>query len=416
MGERRLPRLAAGPLAHAGWILALALIVRIALIAQMGNRYYFADTGEYEAAARSILAGHGPGADYARAPLYPALMAVGFWLGGVGNYVAARVLQLVFGLGVVALTMALVRRVGTPVQARLAGLAAALAPTLVFTSGMLYPTSLYTFLLLAVALVAHGIVRRPGLLRAALLGVLLTLAWLTDAIAQLPLAALLLWMLFGARRDPSAAGARPRLAAGVAVAVAVALLVALPWQRYQERTYGRSAAFMPKAQYVLYAARSRPDIGGAREIRDTSAVFRPLGAGAFLHRELGLFRRQPLGYFSDWSTEFLHFFNPMPDRLQTRNMYNRGGLKALAAIYFTPVLALAILGLFWGGVALRDRLFLALMPLTSAGTYAFFFTQTRYRVPVEPFLLALAALGVSRLFRRGVDADAPGGSAPPPPR
>ncbi|HEY6867394.1 MAG TPA: glycosyltransferase family 39 protein, partial [Candidatus Eisenbacteria bacterium] len=169
-----------------GAILAAAAIVRVVLIFQMGSRYYFADTGEYEAAARSILAGHGPGAAIPRAPLYPALMALGFFLFGDGNLTAVRMVQLAVGLSVVALTMRLGHVIAGRQGAVVAGLGAAFAPTLVFTTGMLYPTALYAALLLAATLIARDLDRRPGLLRGALLGLVILLAWLTDPVAAVP--------------------------------------------------------------------------------------------------------------------------------------------------------------------------------------------------------------------------------------
>ena len=58
--------------------------------------------------------------------------------------------------------------------------------------------------------------------------------------------------------------------------------------------------------------------------------------------------------------------------------------KILAGI-FGVVVAYALLA----GVVLATAIF-----------YSFFFTQTRYRIPVEPQLVVLAALGMQRAFPR----------------
>ena len=148
-----------------------------------------------------------------------------------------------------------------------------------------------------------------------------------------------------------------------------------------------------------------------RAVRDTSATFRPLTTGAFVRRELGFFRAHPADYASDYVREFVHFFQPMPDRVATPSPYNRPGVKAVGAVYFLPTLLLALLGLWNRRATWRDRLLLLLLPFSTAAVYALFFTQTRYRIPVEPQLIVLAALGVARLVPRAVETLAGGPDA-----
>jgi len=60
------------------------------------------------------------------------------------------------------------------------------------------------------------------------------------------------------------------------------------------------------------------------------------------------------------------------------------------------LITLAILGLGFGQGPRQGRILLALVVLATASFYSFFFTQTRYRIPVEPQLTVLAALGLER--------------------
>jgi hypothetical protein len=390
-------RLLAAP--HSGRFLALvlllALVVRLVLIAQMGNTYYFADTAEYDASARSILAGHGPGTDIPRAPLFPSEMAFGYLLGGVGNFRAVRIVQLVLGVFVVLQCGRLGMRISGPRVARLALLAAAVAPTFVFTTGLLYPTTLYTLLLLSATIEAWDLARQPTLMRAVVFGLLATLTWLTDQIVMVPVVFLLVWM--GA--SLASRGRRGLLALGMAVLV---MLVATGgWVRYNERHYGKSGFFFAKAQYVLYYARHDTSMNRSRAIRDPGE-FRPLPLTRLLAREWGYLRAQPFGYASDYLHEYVHFFDPWPDRLQTSNNYTRKEMLWIGALYIAPILVLALLGFFVGAARWRDRALMALVPLATAFVYSFFITQTRYRIPAEPQLLVLAALGLVRLSPRFV--------------
>ena len=168
-------------------VLSAGFAVRLALLIIKGQRYYFADTLEYDAIARAILSGHGLPAGTPRAPLYPALMAVVVMALAV-NFVAAALL--------------------------------AVSPTMIFTSTMLYPTVLFTALLLLVTTLARGLDHAPSAPRAAALGAAMGLMWLTDRIALVPLAVTFAWLAVGLRR--------PGRRAALAGAMLVALLVASP--------------------------------------------------------------------------------------------------------------------------------------------------------------------------------------------
>lgn len=399
-----LPQHAGAARAWPVLIVVVAVLARLVLVILKGRQAHFADTFEYDAAARSLLAGHGIGGGIPRAPLYPAFMALGYSIFGVGNFPALRMLQLLPGVGAVLLTLGIGARLGGPTTGLLAGAAAALAPTLVYTSSMLYPTVVYTFIMVAIVALALRAARTSGLGAAAALGGLIALAWFTDQIVAVPVAAVLAWVALAPSRPGPRPARPPALAALLAVAVALCLIV--PVARYQRRAHATPAFFLPKAEFVLYIARHDSSTVGGHAIRDTSREFVPLSARAFLSREAGLLAQRPGAYLHDYIYEFVHFFDPYPDRIQTVNRFTGTGARRLVAIYFLPVLLLAIVGLCFGAGRARERALLAIVPLATAATYALFFTQTRYRIPTEPLLLVLAALGLERIVRAAADAKA----------
>ncbi len=374
-------------------ILAIAALLRLAFLIVLGNRTYWADTLEYEKAAMQFLLGHGPEGGTPRAPLYPLLMALGFKLGGVANYQAIRIIQLILSLLLIHLTGVLAKRTAGPDVQRLTMVAMSVSPTLVFTSNMLYPTVLYSLLLLSVTLTAWRLVDRPTKMDAALLGAGLTLGWLTDQVFIAPAFAVLLWLGWHVRR----VGAP--LARAIVLALVVSGSLAVPYLRWQQEAYGGKAVFMQKAQYVLHWSRSDSLMASSRQVQlPPNHAFRPLGAREFVDQESALLRTQPLAYVHDVAFEFLHFFAPMPDRVQTQNRFNRGPVLGLGAAYTGPLLLLALFGALRGRAAVRHRLLFALVVLTTAAFYSLFFSQTRYRIPVEPQICLLAALGVARLL------------------
>jgi 4-amino-4-deoxy-L-arabinose transferase-like glycosyltransferase len=373
------------------WI-AFGMLLRLVHVVTLGNRYYFGDTIEYEAAALRIL--HGLGLDKAspRAPLYPLFMALSFWIGGEGNYLVTRLLKLVLAFALMLVVSRLAGRLGGRSAATLAAAGIAVAPTIVFVAGLLYPTTLYMTLLAAFTLVAWDLGQRPRGRLGALLGLLFALGWLTDQVFIAPAGAVALWLALRL----------PRLGAPFARALAVAAIVTaaltLPYVLALERI-GGDGVFMKKAQTVLFSARTDPVLAHDRWVRfapDTPYV--PLSPQGFLRREGQLFAQAPLAYLHDWTWEFLHFFRPVPDRVQSENRFTQPLVLYAGGLYFLVLLTLSILGLGFGNGPRDGRALLALVVLGTAVFYSFFFTQARYRIPIEPQMLVLAALGVQRAF------------------
>ncbi|MBI5171100.1 MAG: glycosyltransferase family 39 protein [Candidatus Eisenbacteria bacterium] len=373
-------------------LVTLALVLRFAFVLSMGNRFYFADTAEYEEAALRVLAGHAPGDSSPRAPLFPIEMALGFLVGGRHNFFAVRMLQLGLAAALSLLGMRLATRLGGRAAGAITGVALAFAPTLVFTTGMLYPTMLYATLLMVAVSAAIAANDAPSARHGAGMGAALSLAYLTDPVAIAPALALFGWLVAGVRGNR-------RLFGTLAAAVLTALVVLGPYVAWRKAAYGNKAVFMQKAQYVLHYSRTDSLLAEGRRVQlPKGTPYTPLATGAFVKQELRILREQPAAYLHDVSGEFVHFFKAMPDRIQTQNQYNRGPVLLLGAVYFVPVLLFSIVGLLFGASPARKRWALAVLVLATAFLYSLFFTQTRYRIPVEPMMIVLAALGVVRMF------------------
>ena len=390
----RLPgRLTAALHSPGGWI-ALGAGMRLVHVLTLGNRAYFGDTVEYEAAALRYL--HGSGVDQAtpRAPLYPLLMAASFWAGGEGHFLLTRLLTLVLSVLLMVVAAKLAERLGGRQAATLAAAGMAVSPTILFVSGLLYPTTLYMLVLLAFTLVAWDVSREPTVARGTQLGALFGLGWLTDQVFLAPALAVGVWLV--SRR------ARPwkPFVTALAAAAVVAAAAVLPYLNLL-RNSGGDGVFMRKAQTVLYSARTDPELSRDRWIRlPPDTKFQPRPPLGFVTSEGALFARAPVAYVHDWIWEFLHFFRPVADRVQSRNRYTNGSILLVGGLHFVALLTLALLGLGYGAGPRSGRILLASVVVATAAFYSFFFTQTRYRIPVESHLVVLAALGVQAAFPR----------------
>ena len=141
----------------------------------------------------------------------------------------------------------------------LAAIMMAVAPTMVFTTGLLYPTTLYMLLLASMTLVAWDLGEQPQLGRGLALGALFALGWLTDQVFIAPSAAIALWLLWRLRQHGMA------LARALAAAVIMAAILAYPYALALERQTS-DGVFMRKAQSVLFSARTDPVLSHERWI------------------------------------------------------------------------------------------------------------------------------------------------------
>ncbi len=383
------------------WI-GIGLAVRLVHVLGLGDRTFFGDTPEYEQLALRILHGVSAGEASPRAPAYPLWLALSYAIGGEENHRVARLLQLGLSALQMWLAVGLATRVGNRAAGALTAILMALAPTLVFVTGLLYPTLLYSTLLLAILVVAWDLATRPGVVRAALLGVLVVAGWLTDMVIVAPLAAVGAWLLARVRHAGAA------LVRALAVSAATVALLALPTLGML-RSQGGDRVFMGKAQAVLHFARTDPEISRPRWIRiPPGTAFEALSPRALVAREWRLLRERPVAYLLDYALEFLHFFQPLPDRVTSQNRFNRLPVLLAGAVWFAIVLVLAIAGLARGVGPRHGRALVAGVVLATAAFYAFFFTQTRYRIPVNPQIVVLASLAVVRAFPRFSALLAPG--------
>ena len=328
-------------LSPGGWI-ALGMLVRFVHILTLGNEYFFGDTAEYEQVALRILHGLGLGSSSPRAPLYPMMLAFSFAIGGEENFLVARLLQLGLACIQMMLTVRLAQRIGGPSAGAFAAPIVAFTPTVVFVAGLLYPTLLYSTLLLAVTLTAWELAERPRASVGVLLGVFVVLGWLTDMVILAPVLAIGAWLLVAAKRAP-----RSMLRALGAGAI-TALVVAVPYLS-RLSAHGTDRAFMGKAQAVLHFARTDTLISRPRWIRlPMGAPFTPLTPSGFVAREWRLFLARPGAYVHDYVLEFLHFFQPLPDRVTSKNRFNTPWVLWVGAAWFFLLLPTSIMGFLRG--------------------------------------------------------------------
>lgn len=198
-------------------------------------------------------------------PLFPALLALPS-LVGLDSYVAHELFACLMGAGTAVVAGLVGRELAGPRAGVVAGLVAAISPTLVGADAVLMSESLYGLLVATVLLAAVMAVRSPTRVNLAALGLLIGLSTLTRGEG-------LLWLVVLAAPVALVAGAsrRQALARFALVALVTALTIA-PWTARNWAAFDRPVLVTTTDGAVLAGANSDETYSG-----DSIGFWTPLG-------------------------------------------------------------------------------------------------------------------------------------------
>jgi 4-amino-4-deoxy-L-arabinose transferase-like glycosyltransferase len=420
-GRRRLPHLG-----RAVWLLlALALIVRLGYVALTPGYELVDDAKDYDYHARSIASGEGYGFAFRRPtafrpPGYPFLLAGVYDVTGTAQapvderLPVARVTQALIGTIIVALIGLLAAQLWGRREALAAMALAAVYVPLVLIGGAVMSEPLFVALMLGALCAALQIrgSRRPWawVLLAGLLAGMSALTRANGLILLLPLA----WAAWTVRPRWSARA----LAAPVALII-VALATVAPWTI---RNAVQLHAFVPISTQ-LGSAMAGTYNDDARLDSENPASWRSLkrvGDYADIYARIGSTSEAQAE--REYRAAALHYIREHPLYVAevafwtSRRMLELGGLGWARHTYSTvsvaPVWANAGIVCFWvfallavaGACTARARRapwWVWAVPLLMYLSVVFLVVETpRYRSPIDPFIVLLAALPVTGGARR----------------
>ncbi|MEO6808194.1 MAG: glycosyltransferase family 39 protein [Isosphaeraceae bacterium] len=419
-------------------LIALAIVVRAAAVLALQSHTVPHSTYEHGEIAENLLAGRGfsikllgaEGPTSQQAPVYPLVVAAAYAIGGVGTPGALLWLQLgqaVLGAWLVAGVLALAREVAPdrPRVAYLAGLIAALHPTLVYATTHVQVAPLAAPILVWALFWAYRGGRSGRSRDLMMAGAWLGLLVLTDPI--LGLIAPGMARAVGKGRGPWGWSARP-----VLILAATASLVVAPWivrngrvhhelvlvkstfgyafwqgncalsegtdkvvRPSVERALNHSGKGLQGWNEALWAARH--EAGCIDDVALTGADYQTMGQLSEPERSRFLFRKalndlraEPGRYVQLCLRRLRYFVFIDESNPKTRSLIYRSGHLGLTA--------LALLGLILAEPDVRRRVGPTVL---AASLIALFHTLTivsaRFHVPIEPLMALWAASGVTRL-------------------
>jgi hypothetical protein len=427
-------------------LVLLAVLSRLAAVFVLQSHLVPRSTYEHGEIAANLLAGRGftirflgaEGPTSQQAPVYPFVVAAAYAMGGVETPRALLLLEIgqsLLGGVLVVGTIRLARHIapGRPLAAWIAGLIAAIHPTLVYAAthvqvATLGATTLVWSLAMAERTAATG--RKSD---AAITGGLLSLTALIDPILALASLGVVqaLWM---GRREarPNAVRFVPLLATTTVVAV----LVVTPWIVRNYLVHGEFVAIKSSFGYAFWQ-------GNCAESQGTDKVVRPSvdallansdavddGSLAAWNRTLWKARHEAgylddvvltqddyrtLGQVSEPERSRILFRRALTDiwndparyaqlclqRLRYFVFFDETNPKTRSLAYRIPHLGLtllAVIGLGLTGPTGRRRLRPTLITTAAiAAFHAFTIVSARFHIPIEPLLGLWAGVGLSEL-------------------
>ena len=422
-GARRPGWLAAG----AAVLLLVALVLRLAYVAATPGYVVTGDARDYDGHARSIAAGHGFSATLAygrptafRPPGYPYFLAGVYRLAGVDRAGAtrrshvARIAQAYVGTAVVALIGLVAAQVaGGVVGVWALGLGAIFVPLITVGGSVMSEPLFDVFMLAALAAALQHRRSGQGYRWVVLAGVMAGLSILTRANALVLLAPLAFAAWHGRPRLSRAALGPP------AVLCLVAGLTVAPWTIRNERVFGM---FVPVSTQ-LGSALAGTYNDAARADTVNPASWRSLKHVRDYARFTSQIRREPEPVLEQQlRTASLDYAKAHPGYVakvgwwNTVRTFDLAGLhrsRATAAVIgigrswsdagvvcFWAFAALAVAGSL-GGYARRTPAFVWAVPVLMFLSVIFLVVETpRYRTPIDPFVIILAAMALAGLSGR----------------
>ena len=393
-------------------VFAVALAVRLGWVGMVqlrGGALFGPDALSYDVLATNLLKGEGLWKwDYQglfldpnkalvvrsfRPPLLPVLLA-GLY-GVVGHrWWAARVLMAVLSAGTCVVVMRIARRVFNPTVSLLTGVLMAFYPKLVYYSGAIVTENPYIFLLALSLWVLVAGLDAGGWWRWAVAGGLMGLAALCRSalLAFPPLACL--WVVLMRPRWRSLAEA---------ALVGVGLVVVMsPWWVRNWTVHGRFIPATTEGGLTFWVCNRRgADGGGHVDYRPARGEFEGLSEAEIDRKFYRLgwaeVKAAPGNFLRLLGVKFVRFWRPWPHASEAAV----GKWKAvLAGVTFVPILVLAVVGVVVSGRQWRPLSLFYLLFAYYTMLHMVFMAVTRYRLPLEPYLIMLASRAATHLSAR----------------
>jgi 4-amino-4-deoxy-L-arabinose transferase-like glycosyltransferase len=367
-----------------------ALLIRLVFVSTLQDAFYFPDSVAYSAAAVHLIS-NGEFGPYDRPPGYAVFLAAIYMVFGE-SILAVRIVETFLGALLAVVIALIAKRVAGEAVGALAGFLWAVYPMGVFIAGLVYPENLLTTLLsLGMLCFLPRSHQDLSPKRAFLAGLMWGLATLTKPVVLATIGAVSLWVMLWSGGKRLLLVSLLLLGAGVTV---------VPWTVRDFFRYDRFVIVEPRAVQHLPVMRAAE--GGVKEKNIQNLLKQPGAFARHFQHEFRNFWKVELHRISmDWPS-YRDALHKRDSRIVQNTIFTSTGLINTVSILATaPLFLFAIIGTAVMLFEPERRRHLALLWLTIlsfAVVYSVFYAKTRYRIPIEPYIVILSAYGIKKTW------------------
>jgi 4-amino-4-deoxy-L-arabinose transferase-like glycosyltransferase len=374
-------------------IFSVALLIRVAFVLMLQDGFYFADSVDYSAAAANLITNGEVGETYRRAPVYPFFLAGVYVLFG-REIVTVRMVEALLGACLTVVIALLATRTLGEAVGVWTGLLWSIYPAAVFIVGLIYPTNITT-LLLACALLCITTKAGQELSQGQVIlgGFSYGLVALTVPVALLTVGATALWLVYWLPR-------RRHLTLLFLLGASLALA---PWTIRNLNVHGRLVPVEPRlVESLPWLAPTRQDGTPYRGDEKIQAIWDYSDKyAARVLREFWNFWELSPNRLKMNRPGFREKMHEQDARIVKETAYGKSWTSIISIISVGPMFFFALIGavMMWFNKELRQHLgLICITVLSFAIGYSFFWGKMRYRIPVEPYLMILAAYALCQIW------------------
>ncbi len=400
----------------------VALTLRLAMALWLPAQVIWPDGFRYERVALNLMDGRGFGSlqdNRASFPTQPILIAVVFSLFGK-SYVALRVFFSVIGAGTVLVCFALAKRLFGMVPALIAGFLLAIYPYHVYLSALFeYPQTFFILLMGLFFLSFFSFVESNRRLNLFLAGLSLGMA-----VLGVPTILIYIPFVFLCLMSSSILETTKRF-----LVLLIAILIPVgPWVVHNYVAYdrvmlvnaagginfwsannetydqlGKKAvvpACSPGYESTIYCEQLR---ALRKDLRDRDIV----GVNAIFAEESAAWKKgfefiaeSPTRFAKSVLTKFAEFWSPIPNAVHGEPEHGGFWRDLISIGSYVPILILGICGALLSIRAWRKLMPVYLYFLALSSPYYLFLPTTRYRLPLDFFLIVFAGLPLAHWWER----------------
>ncbi len=381
-------------------IFLLSLMFRLIYVLSMPNTLVWYDEIKYNEKAMNLIEnGHYGSIEFAPGEpifLYGVYKIFGF------SVTKARVAESVLG----ALSCLLLFAIGNRLFSYQIGLWAALImaiyPLYVFSAGTLYPIVLFVFFLLLLFLLLFRLTISKSWGDAILSGILIGIETLIIPTIVFMVPVFFLWLFLLLKK--SFLG---KMATLLAILLSMTAIL-FPWSYSNSKKMGTFILVTSESGHSLWQGNNEFFDGFNRPGPDDIPLqIRNRLKGKNIDEQDKIYRQEAFRFIKEhprrfivlYFRKFINFWRIYPKTI-SRNKYTSPKNKIISLFSYGILFLLSFVGLY----KTRKRfLFLSVMPLSAiafAMGYSFFLTSTRYRLPIDVFVILFASIPLSEWFEK----------------